>query len=77
MAHLSLEYQEEEEETEEYHIQTDSKIYWKDIRDLVTVAMCPSQAPFPSILLAAFVIIHTNSAAQPLLSLPNTYHWDS
>jgi hypothetical protein len=38
--------------------------------------MCPPQGPLSSILLAIFVILHVNSAAaQPLLSLPNTYHW--
>ena len=61
-----------------YHTQKDNKISWKDIHDLVTAAqaMCPPQGPLSSILLAIFVILHVNSAAaQPLLSLPNTYHW--
>lgn len=39
-------------------------------------AMCPPQPPPSSILLAVFVIRYDNStAAQPLLSLPTTYHW--
>ena len=38
-------------------------------------AMCPPTTP-PSILLAVFVVLHAKSAAaQPLLTLPNTYHW--
>jgi hypothetical protein len=41
-----------------HHIQWDSMISWKDIHDLVSAvqALCPPQAPFSSILLAAFVI---------------------
>ena len=61
-----------------HHIQWDSMISWKDIHDLVSAvqALCPPQAPFSSILLAIFVILHANSiAAQPLLSLQNTHHW--
>ena len=60
------------------HTQNDNKISWKDIHDLVTAAqaMCPPHPPLSSILLAVFVVLHANSAAaQPLLSLPNTYHW--
>ena len=80
MAHLSLadQGQKKRRRQRKHHTQKDYEISWKDIHDLVTAAqaMCPPQAPLSSILLAVFVILHANSAtAQPLLSLPNTYHW--
>jgi hypothetical protein len=61
-----------------HHTQKDNKISWKDTHDLMIAAqaMCPPQVPLSSTLFAVFVILHANSAtAQPLLSLPNTYHW--
>jgi hypothetical protein len=81
MSRLSLADQEQKKERRRQrkrHIQKENKISWKNIHDLVTAAqaMCPPQDPFSSILLAIFVILHANSiAAQPLLSLPNAYHW--
>lgn len=59
-------------------MQRNSKISWKEIHNLVTAAQarCPPQYPLYSVLLAVFVMLHTNSAtAQPLPSLPTTYHW--
>lgn len=36
----------------------------------------PSTSQLSSVLMAVFLILHANSAtAQPLPSIPNTYHW--
>lgn len=62
----------------QHHIQRDSKISWRNIHDLLTaaLALCPPQVPLSSVLMAVFIILHVNSAtAQPLPSIPNTYHW--
>ena len=53
-----------------HHTQKDKKISWKDIHDLVTAAqaMCPSQAPLSSILLA-FLSFFMLTLLLPSLSL--------
>ena len=60
------------------HHQRQNMMAWKEIHDLEATAqaMSPPQASLSSILLAVFVILHSNSAtAQRLPSPPNTHNW--
>lgn len=55
--------------TEETDPSPNNKISWKDVHYPVAAAqdVCPPQASLSSVLMAVFVILHSNSpAAQPL-----------